>query len=221
MKNWKRYSLAVLVAALAVVLAVVLWQRDTPATQEPSPSPFTEATPSLTPTVAPSPVSTPSDSPLPSEAVSPGPSEAPSPSAPPTATPTPEAETGCTMTIRCDTVLENLDALASDKAELVPDDGVLLGKTAIDFSDGESAFDLLKRVCRDKDIHLEFSITPGYGSAYIEGIGNLYEFDCGERSGWLYRVNGQIPDVACSSYTLQAGDAVEFLYSCDWGQDLG
>lgn len=221
MKNWKRYSLAVVVAALAVVLAVVLWQMDTPATQEPSPSPFTEATPSLTPTAAPSPVSTPADSPLPSETAQPSPDAAPSPSATPEATAAPEEKgTVCTIAIRCDTVLTNLDSLDQDKAELVPADGAMLDQTEAAFSDGESAFDLLKRVCRDKGIHLEFSITPGYGSAYIEGIGNLYEFDCGERSGWLYRVNGQTPDVACSAYTLQAGDAVEFLYSCDWGQDL-
>lgn len=135
--------------------------------------------------------------------------------------PEPNAKTVCTIAIRCDTVLDQLDSLDSDKAELIPADGVLLGKTEVAFSDGESAFDLLKRTCRDRDIHLEFSVTPGYDSSYIKGIGNLYEFDCGERSGWLYHVNGQAPDVAGSAYTLQEGDAVEFLYSCDWGQDLG
>lgn len=131
------------------------------------------------------------------------------------------AEKACTIAIRCDTVLDHLDSLGPDKAELVPADGVLLSETETVFSEGESAFDLLKRTCQDKGIHLEFSNTPGYGVAYIEGIGNLYELDCGERSGWLYHVNGQSPDVACSAYVLQDGDAVEFLYSCDWGQDLG
>lgn len=221
MKNWKRYSLAVVVAALAVVLAVVLWQADRPVHQGLEPSPFIEVAPSLTPTAAPSPASTPVASPLSSETVQPNPEAAPSPSVTPDATPSSEEKkTVCTIAIRCDTVLEDLDRLDQDKAELVPVDGALLSKTTLDFSDGESAFDLLKRVCQDNGIHLEFSITPGYGSAYIEGIGNLYEFDCGERSGWLYRVNGQVPSVACSAYTLQAGDAVEFLYSCDWGQDL-
>ncbi len=113
-----------------------------------------------------------------------------------------------------------MDLLDPEKTELVPEDGVLLSRSDVTFEEGESAFDLLKRVCRDEDVHLEFSITPGYGSAYIEGIGNLYEFDCGERSGWLYQVNGQVPDRACSEYQLQADDKVEFLYSCDWGQDL-
>lgn len=220
MKNWKRYALAAACAALVVVLAAVLWQMDSPAPQG-SPAATTQTTSSPAPAVSPSPTASqtaPLPSPVPSETAPSSSAATPAPSAPPAATP--EVETGCTITIRCDTVLKNLDALDPDKTELIPDNGVLLEKTDIDFSDAESAFDLLKRVCQDKGIHLEFSITPGYGSTYIEGIGNLYEFDCGERSGWLYRVNGEVPNVACSSYTLQAGDAVEFLYSCDWGQDL-
>lgn len=224
MKNWKRYALAAIAVALVVVLAVLLWRMDTPMPQGPEPSPSTEATPSptpaTTPTIPPSPTVTSAVSPLPPKTAQPSPGAELSPSVAPTATPAPEPETRCTIAIRCDTVLEHLDELDSNKVELIPADGALLGETALDFSDGESAFDLLKRACQDNGIHLEFSITPGYGSAYIEGIGNLYEFDCGERSGWLYRVNAQVPSVACSSYTLQAGDAVEFLYSCDWGQDL-
>lgn len=127
----------------------------------------------------------------------------------------------CTVAIRCDTVLDNLDSLDPDKADLIPADGVVLGQTEATFSDGETAVDLLKRVCQDQGIHLELSTTPGYGSTYVKAVGNLYEFDCGERSGWLYQVNGQVPDVACSAYVLQEGDAVEFLYSCAWGEDLG
>lgn len=126
----------------------------------------------------------------------------------------------CTLAIRCETILDNLNDLTPEKAELVPSDGVLLPATSAAFTRGESAFDLLKRLCREENIHLEFSTTPGYGSAYIEGIGNIYAQDCGERSGWLYKVNGASPDVACSDYTLQSGDRVEFLYSCDWGNDL-
>lgn len=132
----------------------------------------------------------------------------------------PAGESACTLAIRCDAVLNDLDSLAADKRELIPADGVLLPETQAAFADGETAFDLLRRLCRDQGIHLDFSITPGYNSAYIKAIGNLYEFDCGQRSGWLYHVNGQSPDVTCSDYLLQPGDKVEFLYSCDWGQDL-
>lgn len=63
--------------------------------------------------------------------------------------------------------------------------------------------------------------TPIYNSAYIEGIGNLYEFDCGELSGWMYKVNGWFPNYGCSRYRLKSGDRVEWVYTCDLGRDVG
>ena len=91
----------------------------------------------------------------------------------------------------------------------------------MEFTEGESVFDVLKRVCRENKIHMEFSETPVYQSAYIEGIGNFYEFDCGEGSGWMYRVNGEFPNYGCSRYTLADGDTVEWVYTCDFGADVG
>ena len=55
----------------------------------------------------------------------------------------------------------------------------------------------------------------------MEGIDNLYEFDCGQQSGWLYRVNGYSPGYSSSQYVLSDGDQVEWLYTCDLGQDVG
>ena len=109
----------------------------------------------------------------------------------------------------------------SEKADLIPADGVLLAPTAVEFTEGESVFDVLKRVCRKNKIHMEFSETPVYQSAYIEGIGNLYEFDCGEGSGWMYRVNDEFPNYGCSRYTLADSDTVEWVYTCDFGADVG
>ena len=56
---------------------------------------------------------------------------------------------------------------------------------------------------------------------YIEGIGNLYEFDCGAESGWMYAVNGWFPNYGCSQYALQDGDTVTWVYTCDLGRDVG
>ena len=63
---------------------------------------------------------------------------------------------------------------------LVPEDGIILPATEVTFSDGESVYDVLQRVCKANKIHMESSFTPVYNSAYIEGIHNLYEFDVGE-----------------------------------------
>ena len=127
----------------------------------------------------------------------------------------------CTFSIECSTILNNLKDLDPDKRELVPVGGVILAPTKVTFYEGESVFDVLQRVCKEKGIHMESSWTPIYNSAYIEGIHNLYEFDCGELSGWMYRVNGWYPNYGCSRYQLVDGEKVEFRYTCDLGKDVG
>ena len=127
----------------------------------------------------------------------------------------------CTFSIECSTILNNLDRLDPEKLEMVPSGGVILSKTTVTFYEGESVFDVLQRVCKEKSIHMESSWTPVYNSAYIEGIHNLYEFDCGELSGWMYRVNGWYPNYGCSRYELKDGDVVEWRYTCDLGHDVG
>lgn len=127
----------------------------------------------------------------------------------------------CTISISCKTILDNIDNLDEGKRQLVPDDGVLLAPISAEFKEGESVFDVLQRVCRENAIHMESSFSPIYNSAYIEGIANLYEFDCGSLSGWMYSVNGSFPNYGCSAYTLSDGDVIEFLYTCDLGKDVG
>lgn len=127
----------------------------------------------------------------------------------------------CTFSIECSTILNNLDMLDPDKLEMVPSGGTILSATTVTFYEGESVFDVIQRLCKEEGIHLEFSWTPIYNSAYIEGIHNLYEFDCGALSGWMYRVNGWYPNYGCSRYQLQQGDVVEWRYTCDLGQDIG
>ena len=81
-------------------------------------------------------------------------------------------------------------------------------------------FDILKRETQKNNIHMEFSFTPLYNSSYIEGIANIYEFDCGELSGWMYSVNGWFPNYGISRYKVSDGDSIEFHYTCDLGADL-
>lgn len=144
----------------------------------------------------------------------------PAPAEPQQTEPAPEVSR-CTISISCAAILNHMDWLDPDKAELVPADGWLLPATQAEFHEGESVFDVLRRVCRDKGLHMEFSNTPMYNSAYIEGIGNLYEFDCGEQSGWMYAVNGWYPNYGCSRYALKDGDTVTWAYTCDYGRDIG
>ena len=127
----------------------------------------------------------------------------------------------CTFSISCATILNNWDDCDESKKPLVPADGVILPTTTVTFTEGESVFDVLQRLCRENKIHMEFSWTPMYNSAYVEGINNLYEFDVGSLSGWMYSVNGWFPNYGCSRYALQNGDVVNWVYTCDLGYDVG
>ena len=123
--------------------------------------------------------------------------------------------------ISCANALNHPGDLDEEIMEILPADGWLLKPEQFEFTEGESVYDLMVRVCRERKIHFDTTFTPIYNSAYVKGIGNLYEFDCGENSGWMYRVNDWFPNYGVSRYVLKNGDTVSFLYSCDGGFDVG
>ena len=131
-----------------------------------------------------------------------------------------DVEHSCTISISCATILDNMGWLDPEKVELVPEDGWILKPVEVTFYEGESVFNVLVRTCKQQGIHMEFTNTPIYNSAYIEGIHNLYEFDCGQLSGWMYKVNGWSPNYGCSRYALRDGDVIEWLYTCSLGLDI-
>lgn len=128
-----------------------------------------------------------------------------------------DTELICTLSVRCD----NAVGKSIEKAAAIPTDGVIFPEQKVVFHEGESVFNVLVREMKKNKIHLEFVNTPVYNSAYIEGISNLYELDCGERSGWMYKVNGWFPNYGCSRYELKNGDKIEWVYTCDLGRDVG
>lgn len=127
----------------------------------------------------------------------------------------------CYLSISCQTILNNMGDLKEGKEVLVPSDGMILYRTAVEFQPGESVYDILSRVTMNYGIHMSSRFVPMYNSAYIEGVGNLYEFDCGEGSGWMYCVNGWFPNYGVSRYTPENGDEIQIIYTCDLGRDIG
>lgn len=51
-------------------------------------------------------------------------------------------------------------------------------------------------------------------------LNNIYEFSCGEQSGWMYEVNGVYPGKSCSKYDVEDGDIIKWNYTCKLGKDL-
>lgn len=125
----------------------------------------------------------------------------------------------CTFVIECKTILNNKDKLKKGLEKYVPDDAVIFSGT-VGFDSGESVYDILRRICDENNIQMEASYTTSFSSYYVEGINNLYEFDCGQISGWMYSVNGVFPNYGCSSYKPVNNDKIAFRYTCELGNDL-
>ena len=121
--------------------------------------------------------------------------------------------------MECHTILNNMDSLKEGKAHLVPSSGVIYSAN-VKFTPGQSAYDVLRASMQAAGIQMDAEYNSLYDSAYIKGINNLYEFDCGPYSGWMYSVNGIYPNYGTSVYTLADGDRLIFSYTCDLGRDL-
>ncbi|MBR5368335.1 MAG: DUF4430 domain-containing protein [Lachnospiraceae bacterium] len=120
-----------------------------------------------------------------------------------------------TFTIRCDTIAGLGDS------EFIPEDGCILKETTYAFAQDETVYDILVRAIKDNKLHMEKKKTgSGPRDYYICGIANIYEYDWGELSGWMYYVNGESPSVGCGEYRVKDGDRIEWLYTREIGRDL-
>jgi hypothetical protein len=127
----------------------------------------------------------------------------------------------CTLSINCSTVFDNLNKIDAAIVDTLPKDGWIYPAKEVEFTEGESVFDILQRVVKEEKIHMESNSNPALKSKYVEGIHNLYEFDAGELSGWTYKVNGKGMGYGSSSSFPKDGDIVEWIYTCDQGRDAG
>lgn len=124
----------------------------------------------------------------------------------------------CYVTISCKTAVES-GKLSETMQGLLPEDGMILDSYEVRFEDGASAFDAIAAATKENKIHMEYKGSKKL--PYIEGAANLYEFDCGPLSGWMYKVNGWFPSFGMGQYKVQPGDSVELIYTCDLGKDVG
>ena len=123
-----------------------------------------------------------------------------------------------TIAISCKTAINNGLNKKPGFSHL-PSNGIILQNMKVEFNEGDTVFDILVKVTLKKGIHMEYR---GSGSnTYIEGINNLYEFDGGSNSGWMYSVNGVYPNYGVGAYKVKSSDVIKFNYTCNLGADLG
>ena len=113
--------------------------------------------------------------------------------------------------IRCDIITEF-------DSDYIPKDGVILQKTYFDIEEGDTVYDILIEAVKKYSIHIE--PTGPKNMVYVNGINHLYEFDYGDLSGWIYKVNGETVSVGCGQCILKDGDEIVWHYTRELGLDL-
>lgn len=96
-----------------------------------------------------------------------------------------------------------------------PQGKVYLQKKAFNFKNGETAYTLLLKT----GLNVKSSDTQ-YGK-YVESIEGLGEYDEGNGSGWMCKVNGVFPNYSADKYNLSENDYIEWVYTRDLGADVG
>lgn len=124
-----------------------------------------------------------------------------------------KTEITCYIEIRCDSVSGNgiLTANGYANAEVYAENSRIIQKTQMRVKNGATVYDVLSRACAERGIALD-APKGSYGTNYVKGINQLYEFMGGGNSGWVYLVNGKSPNVGCSGYQLSDGDEIVWKY---------
>lgn len=124
----------------------------------------------------------------------------------------PDSVGSVTFSICCDLLPEE------NQHPALPDDGNILSPTVFYFEQGDTVLDALQQAC--KQYQLQVEIDGSDTLAYVRGIANLYEFDYGALSGWVFLVNGESASVGCGQVPLADGDCIQWIYTLDLGRDV-
>lgn len=127
------------------------------------------------------------------------------------------------ITIECKTAAEKKSTgeLKDAVEAVIPSDGIILPETEVKLKNGDTVLSLLLRVCKEEKIHTSYQGETSIGTAYVDGIGNLFEKDCGKKSGWMYTVDGDLPMLGVDEFDLKGGENIVFMYTCNNGKDVG
>lgn len=84
--------------------------------------------------------------------------------------------------------------------------GPVSGSGTFTFEEGATVYDAL---CA---LGLSIGSQDSIHGVYVSSISGLAEKEHGASSGWMYAVNGKLPNMACSAYKLVDGDSIQWRY---------
>ena len=89
-----------------------------------------------------------------------------------------------------------------------------------DLPEGTTAMDVFRQVLTANGYSYE--VKGSYVQAVIKPDGTkVAEFSKGPNSGWVFRVNGEFPDVAMQDCRLSDGDVIEVFFTADYMDEPG
>lgn len=98
------------------------------------------------------------------------------------------------------------------------DTGYWLRSKSVTVSEGSTVCDAFVTALKGTEI-TQVGAETGYIRSITKNGVTLAEFTQGPNSGWLYKVNGELPNVGVTTCTLNAGDSVVLYYTEDWTKD--
>ena len=93
-----------------------------------------------------------------------------------------------------------------------------LGRAPVTVKDGATVYHALTSGLAAAGMSQK-GAEDGYVKSITKGNVTLGEFDKGQNSGWLYKVNGSLPAIPLTSYKLSGGDEILWYYTVDYKQD--
>jgi len=112
---------------------------------------------------------------------------------------------------------EELTPITIEEASLkiIGYENTILSKTSGEIKNGDTVLSFTKRILRKKDI--DYDDRGGY----LSNIDGLKQFDKGSKSGWMFSVNGDFPEIGADNVRLREDDYIKWLYTSDMGKDIG
>ena len=83
---------------------------------------------------------------------------------------------------------------------------------------GATVYHAFVKACEANGI-IQVGAENGYVRSMTKSGKTLAEYAKGPNSGWLYKVNGVLPDVGLTSYKIKDGDNIVWYYTDDWTKD--
>lgn len=97
--------------------------------------------------------------------------------------------------------------------------GTWITKTTFTAKSDATVYDVFTKILDEKGFRYD-----GADSNYVSSITNpsgttLAQFSKGKNSGWMYKVNGELPKEGLKDYSLSDGDSIVWYYTGDWTKD--